>query len=430
MKVVSSVFGLPKRSVFKDLEVVSSGGSVMLRHGGKLYPASQSSPVLAEVLARRDLAQKLPSDFFGPTPPNIFIGEEGYPGVFGGPLLALEGNWAGSEGNGALKAGILDDPTRWSSLSYADLVRMRLQLVRGKKRISVREPDSRFATELQDSVLSTTPVDVEASFSKPPSFSMYFSPVAQPSGPSGMMERMELAGNPSIPAKIDSVIGEKLKVATAVPELLGHGFGYYYLQKLLSAGVLGVQRRLVPTKWAITATDDIIAKSVLQRVRDLPEVGEFSIYSNTFLSNHFEILLIPGKWEFEQFEAWAPATPWAAMGEGGIIQEHEPFEGRTTYAENEGGGYYAGRLACAEALDALNRQARVVVFREIGAGYEVPLGVWQVRENVRNAFRNSPAKCATLQEALGVLGSRLERPIRHYVSKSVILSQKRMGEWF
>lgn len=410
---------IPKRSVFKDIEVLKFGGKIAVRHNGQLYWGTQSSPVLASLLAAPEIERRVGDSVFGPTPPNAFVGEYGYPNVLVGPLVSV---------SDTMDAGFFSSPASWYGRGYGEIVGYATSLVRGKKVHAVSE-SSVFLGELQDSVMSARAVDVEVDFSKPPSFSYNFSPTSQPMGPSGYMRRFTLAGNPVIPAKIDSLVGEKLLVREALPELMRKGFDFYYIQKILSAGVLGIEKKLVPTKWSITASDDMVGKMLLAKVREAPQLGDFQIYSNTFLDNHFEILLIPGAWEYEQFESWAPNTPWAQQSQGAIEHEYEPFGGRMKYAENEGGGYYAGRLGVIEALAAMRRQARCVVFREIGEGYTVPVGVWEVRENVRNAMKKTPVKCSTLQEALSVLATRLRRPLSQYFEKSMILRQRRLSEW-
>ena len=146
--------------------------------------------------------------------------------------------------------------------------------------------------------------------------------------------------------------------------------------------------------------------------------------------NHFEILLMPGKWAFEQFEAWAPGSAW---DEGkrtyNIEHEYEPFEGRTTYAEEEGGGYYAGRLGVVEALAKRERQARAIVFREIGREYNVPVGVWEVRQNARHAMSSVPKRFSTFSDALEHLSGRLKIPIAEYKCRSRILPQTRLVDF-
>ena len=117
------------------------------------------------------------------------------------------------------------------------------------------------------------------------------------------------------------------------------------------------------------------------------------------------------------------------MKEPTILQEYEPFRGRTTYAESEGGGYYAARLAVTESLEQMRKQARAVVFREIYEGYVVPLGVWMVRENARNAMCQTPIKFNTMKEAMNYISSKLRLPIDNYVKISKILSQRRIDSF-
>jgi hypothetical protein len=274
-------------------------------------------------------------------------------------------------------------------------------------------------------VLSEKPVDVEVEFKKPLAYGLSFSSYTAPMGPAGEFESVRLAENPSIPKKIDEFSREKIKVRDALPEL-ARSFDYYYLQKILSAGILGEQKKLVPTRWSITAMDRMLADDCIEKAKQCDAVGEIMLFANTHFDNHFEILLLPGAWEFEQFEAWSPGSAWA---QANVAHEYEPYAGRSDYAESEGGGYYAGRLGCAEGLAKMRRQARTIVFREIDEAYKIPLGVWQVREGVRQAFENPPSKFATLKDALSALQARLRVPVAHYLEKSGILRQRKMVDF-
>lgn len=346
---------------------------------------------------------KLKAVAFGPSPPNIFVGEYGYPTVRAGPMVALEEN-------------VLDAPADLYGLAYPELLRQRAYLARGFSTRNVK----RASEEAFLIAASQKPVDVEAEFWRAPTFGFSFSAHTAPHGPSGELKRFRTTENPVIPKKVDVLVEEKLKTADALPELMGR-FDYHYIQKLLSAGILGAERKLVPTKWSITATDDMIAKQLLQDIRENPQIGEFRIYGNKYLYNHFEILLMPGAWEFEQFESFETAE--------NIEHEYEPNWGRTKYAETEGGGYYAGRYGVVEALHKLKKQARIVVFREVAPEYQVPVGVWQVRESVRNAFATPPFKTSDFKEAIAELKRRLKKPWQKYTEKSQILNQKKLGEF-
>ena len=379
-------------------------------------------PVLAKIRAAVPLEKKISRDVFGPCPPSVFVGDYNWPNVAIGPLVSV---------NDALDARALDDPSKWFGSSYAEIIAFRSSLARGMRSQHVKARN-RVLADLQESVLSTAPVDFEVRFKNVPRLNLSFSAVLQPMGPSGEMEDMRVTGATKIPRKVDSIVNEGLRVSEALPELVGAGFDYYYLQKLLSAGLLGreKEKKVVPTRWSITATDDLLGKQLLKQIRIFPEVSEFRIYSSEFLHNHFEILLLPGAWEFEQFEAWSPGSVWTQeQNEAQIAHEYEPFWGRSDYAETEGGGYYAGRFGVIEALHVMQRQARCVVFREIGPEYRVPVGVWEVRENARHAMASAPTKFSSLQEAFAELRRRLRNPLEAYLAKSIVLRQKRLSEF-
>ena len=119
-----------------------------------------------------------------------------------------------------------------------------------------------------------------------------------------------------------------------------------------------------------------------------------------------------------------------------IFADYEGFNGRKSYAAEEGGGYYATRLAVAEALHKMGRQAGVVVFREIQPSYAIPLGVWVVRETVRDAFRTGGVKFDTREEALAYINSGLllkpglKIELEDFNAGSRILRQRRLEDFW
>ncbi|MEK6953863.1 MAG: hypothetical protein AABX01_02575 [Candidatus Micrarchaeota archaeon] len=386
-----------------------------------LYRFKSPREKLLSQLVINSHLKPLKKEMFGPTPPNIFVGRVGYPSVYVGPLVGAD------EG---IDAALYDNPRGWYGLPIEEIVKFRSSLVRGKKLEHVKK--SRELLDLQDSVLSQKAVDMEVNFKKPPSMGVYFHSTFQPMGPTAEYVNLRLVGNPQIPRKVDSVISEGLKAREGFEELMRHKFDVYYLQKLLSAGLLGEtqKKKLVPTRWSITAADKIAADIFIEQVRTLKSVNEIQLYTNTYLANHFEILLLPGNWEFEQFENWEGGISCNKTKEWFLEHEYEPFEGRSDYAKSEGGGYYAGRLSVAEYLaSSLKRQARAVVIREIHKEYDVPVGVWEIRENVRHALAKEPVKCASLEEAKSLLCTRLRNPPELYFQKSRILPQRKLVDF-
>jgi len=143
---------------------------------------------------------------------------------------------------------------------------------------------------------------------------------------------------------------------------------------------------------------------------------------------------MPRSWSYELIEAWYPNTVWNPFGKDvAIMSSSESYEGRTTYAEI-GGCYYAARLAVNEYLVKEKRQARVVILREAHPGYIMPVGVWNVRENVRAALRMSPLRFSSLDEAFGYISTRLVIPRSRWIKASAVLKetlyQKGLSDFF
>jgi len=192
-------------------------------------------------------------------------------------------------------------------------------------------------------------------------------------------------------------------------------------------------RRLVPTRWSITAIDDILGRNILERTKTYPLINEFRVYDWDQLDNRWCVMFIPCSWRYELIEAWYPNTAWNPMGKQvEIISSHEFYEGRKEYAEI-GGCYYAARLAVNEILSQERRQAGVVIFREAHPGYIMPVGVWNVRENVRAALRTAPSRFNSLEQAMAHIGQRMEISVARWTRASAIVrdfvQQRRIDDY-
>lgn len=122
-------------------------------------------------------------------------------------------------------------------------------------------------------------------------------------------------------------------------------------------------------------------------------------------------------------EAWYPNTTWNTSGtDVDMGASYEPFDGRKTYAEI-GGCYYAARLAVSELLEKKQAQAKVIILREVHEGYIMPVGVWNVREHVRQALRNTPKDLPDLNSAFDYITTRLEIPLATWINNSTLLKR-------
>ncbi|MGB2727208.1 MAG: Nre family DNA repair protein [Halobacteriota archaeon] len=402
--------------------------------GSRLLCERKTCPLLA-ALKKRTEFDKLTNtkEFFGPST-SVFVGRKGYPIVGVGPMTILEG--AESD----VELGRLEEPSEWfaQGLGMDEIVELRSATLRAKRGEDIKSRLN-FVSDMAEIALAKQPVDVELTFKSKPSFNLSFSDITRPTGASVNVEKMHVTGNPKIPKKVDRIVSDELRAVEAAKGLYDLGLDVYKVAVILSSGTLGLRsaKKMVPTRWSITATDDLIFKKLAAQLKEYPTVDSYYVYESSYMDNHFLILLMPSLFEYENFEAWFPGTVWNdAFGQRPVIvEEYEGFKGRKRYATEEGGGYYAARLAVAEALHKMRRQAGVVVFREIHPRYFIPLGVWVVRETVRDAFRKRCEKFNTKKEALNHIDSRLRAKeglklgIHDFEAQSVILRQKRLTDF-
>jgi hypothetical protein len=354
-------------------------------------------------------------DLFGSSPPGVFVGRYGYPNVDIGPLVPPEFG----------DTSIMDTPEQWVGKSIEEIVDFRFSLVRGKHRIDVKEfqKGGRIVDFTRELALAINPLDVEANFQKRPSGRIVLDDEIQPFGPSARLKDMEI-GNPKYDHKIEKAFYDSdLRAAEAVGNLFRNGVMVSKIQKAFSVGAFGVEknRKFVPTRWSITAVDDILGKSLLRQTKTFPTIDEFRVYNWCQLDNRWYVLLMPTSWRYELIEAWYPNTAWNPVGRQiAMFSSHEHYHGRKTYAEI-GGCYYAARLAINELLSRERRQAGAVIFREAHPGYIMPVGVWNVRENVRKTLEQQPAKFDTLEKALNHIEAGMDIPMRRWIRNSSIL---------
>ena len=332
------------------------------------------------------------NDIAGSSPPAVFVGRFGYPKVEIGPLLP---NYMG-------ETEILDKPEMWGGKSMYDIASMRFQLVRGKYRIDAKDfsKSGKIVDNVQELALTEKPVEVETLFERRPSGRVILDDEVMPFGPSGKMSKISV-GNGRFERNLEkSYYDTDMKSTDAVISAYSNGTLVSEIEKAFSVGTMGVGKRrcFVPTRWSITAVDDILSKSIAKEIKFYETIDEFRLFQWKELDNWWSILLMPVTWRFEMMEAWYPKTSWnPSTNEMIIAQDHETFDGRTTYADNITGAYYAARLAVVEYLKSIRRSAAAIVFREIHPGYDIPLGVWNIRENVRAALRTKPYTAESLE---------------------------------
>ena len=330
---------------------------------------------------------------------------------------------------------LYDMPELWFGMGFEEIASFRVSLIGGKFRVHVRRfRRDRLVEKALELAMSERPVDSYMELAKKPVKRFVLDDEVQPMGPSAPLKQMDL-DNPKWDRRLERAYYDgDLRASEAVEELYLQGVSVTRIQTAFSVGAFGLERlrRLVPTRWSITAVDSIVSKSLISRLRDKPTIDEYRVYQSEYLGNRFVILLAPGPWTFELFEAWQPNTLWNPEQGLQVAADWEGYRGRTSYSRL-GGGYYAARMAVAEALYREGRQATAVVFREVTPDYIMPVGVWQVRENVRNAMAGEALRFDTLGEALRYVWSRLRVRPEDWVRPSKVLrtlmTQRKIPEY-
>ncbi|MCW1310068.1 MAG: Nre family DNA repair protein [Nitrososphaeria archaeon] len=363
----------------------------------------------------------------GSSPPSLFIGRIGFPYVHIGPLIPpIYGD-----------TSFLDTPELWIGKNIEEIVDFRFKLVRGEYRVNVYDvnKENKIIDAIKELALSEFSVDSEAFFSKKPKMKLILNDEVQPFGPSAPLKKLSIRSMKT-DHKIESVYYDTdLRASEAIMKLYKNGVLVSRIQRAFSAGIFGIkkQRRFVPTRWSITAVDSIISKELLESVKEFPIINEYRVYESNQLDNRWFVLMIPDVWSFELIEAWYPNTVWNPEGEKIVIfSDCENYYGRKGYPDI-GGCYFASRLAVAEHLIKEKKQASIVIFREAHPGYIMPVGVWNVRENVRNALKGKPMKFTNLKESLNYISSKLDIKMEIWIKNSKVLknifSQRRILEF-
>jgi hypothetical protein len=394
--------------------------------GGKMLCGKPVCPLVMRIKSYVNTGSGLGMNIDGASPPSIFVGRMGYPHVYVGPMVPPIHE----------DTSLFDMPEKWMPLDIQQIVGLRMQLIRGKQRVKVDSLRGKIIDSIQELALSRAPAEVEMQLLKRPRAGILLDDEVQPMGPSAPLKDVWVGPGSSNKMMEKAFYDTDLKAANAVSMLYKGGTPLSKVQRGLSAGLFGIEdnRKLVPTRWSITAVDSMLSKELMEKVKQFPVVNEYMLYEEVHLDNRFLILMLPDAWSYELMEAWYPGTIWNPDSRNILMfGDAEPYKGRTTYA-TIGGCYYAARLAVNELLLKKGRQARVIILREAHPGYIMPVGVWNVRESVRAALRRPPTKYDTLDELLQVVRQKLAIPLNIWKENSRMLKdslqQRKITDYF
>ena len=388
--------------------------------------AEEKSYAITEYLddVERQLEESLQGGaLFGSTAPSIFVGRSNYPDVSTGLLSPV----AGSE----IDPSDYVTSGEWYQRGYSidDVFRRRTGLLNSTRAANVDVEDvwDGFVGVQREVAIADEPVDVEIGLDGRPELDVDVGDIGAPRGPRARARDAELTENPSVPLEVERTLeDDDWRADGAMTYLYRRGFDVYEINKILSAGALGqgANRRLVPTRWSITAVDDTVGQYLRGTIRNANSIDTTEVRVNEYMGNAYWVIMTPGQWEFELVELKAPGSVWNPDPDAGMYMaaDSEGYDGRTDYVDETSGAYYATRLGVLEHLHDRGRQAKVLVVRHASPEYWAPVGVWQIREGVRHAFERAVGEAESFRDALTELAPHFPVSLGQLRRKSGMVS--------
>lgn len=373
----------------------------------------------------------LSEKILGGSPPSVFVSSYTYPKVKVGPLFSpLQ-----------IDSAILDHPEKWAGKSLEDIIRYKLSLIRGTYSTHVKTNlnADRYIQSLQELAMATRSTEIEVAFERKPKLNLeeISSRMASDSdtiqfGMASELENLKLPSDISSDKKIEKAFYDiDFRAVEAINYLYEEGIEISKISKILSLGMIGIKknRRLVPTKWSISAIDQIISSDLIKNTNTFQPLDRTRIYKYAHLGNYYSIALIPDElWSFEMHEAWIDKK-----GAVNIETDSEDSRGLNNYPKL-GGSYFAARLAVIEFLNDQKRSGSVIVLREIHPEYILPVGVWQIREGIREALRMNGTKFENIDMALSFACNNLTISKKEWIGNSRLVkarkSHGRISDYF
>ena len=356
------------------------------------------------------------------SPPSVFIGSKlKYPIVNVGILSPLERDE---------NAWMYNDMKYWADENFqiGEVVKLRDSLLnsRFQSRVSDARLNKKFVQIAQEIAIASKPVDIEIELKNRVSLGRDKDKVLTPHGMRARLKDARISENVKIDRRVERVINDEIKASEGIELLYKNNFDEYFLSQILSIGVLGLKKnkKLVPTRWSITATDDTLGKKILENVKNYQWIEDYELFNGEFMGNQYLLLFFPGVWSYELFELYLPRSSWNPSDSIKASSDFESYDGRKEYAFNTAGGYYATRLPIVEYLNSIKKQAGVLVIRIETPSYWASLGVWVCRESTRKALKNQNMKFSSMEELIN--SAKEISQIKYNFDNSQILHQSKL----
>lgn len=298
----------------------------------------------------------------------LIVGEKGYPNL---NLIPL---------NNEDKKSSFFNEKNLVKKEYNEILKLKVKNIAGIKNLQIKERDDKILNQVRDVLASKKVVDYESFYEKEIRINdFHMDKLIGLGGNKNKLEKIS-SGNIPIHRDFEKVLNEDIKTKNKVIDLYKKGFNESQIINLLTLGSFGLNfnKKLVPSRWGITAYDTIISNYLFDEITKNNIINKNLYFKSEDKGNTFHIFLFPKKHTFENIEV--------IKTKYGVKVINDYYANNKSIQPKTAGGFFATRLSCLEFLNRIKKQASVIVIREID-NYEIPLGVIFVRETVREAFK-------------------------------------------
>jgi hypothetical protein len=268
--------------------------------------------------------------------------------------------------------------------NYSKIIKEKARNILGStNQIYVKKTDDRIKKELEDIYKSKKAIEFNSEYEKELTFDkLIVNKVAGIGGSKNNIKSVTATENTSTSKHIEKYTENDIKSREAMLSLYKIGINENQIINLLALGTFGIQinKKLVPTRWSISAYDKTIESYLHKKILDYKIISSYEIYTYEDKGNKFTIIILPESLSFENFE----------MMKGNKLIDYVNYNNKLGYKEpNTAGGFYSSKVAANEFLEKRKLQAACIVLRDI-TDYELHLGVVFVRESVRECLKGKP----------------------------------------
>jgi hypothetical protein len=348
---------------------------------------------------------------FGSAP---IVGEKNY------PFLQIHNSSNEDKANNFMNSGEI------VKQGYKDIFELKAKNILGStQNTHIRRTTDRINNEIIDIYKSKKAIEFNSTFETEIKFDKVLTnKFAGVVGSKNELESLNATENTATNKQIEKYESNDAKAKEAVIKLYEKGENEQQIIHLLALGIFGVSinKKLVPSKWAITAYDTMIQTHLHKKILKYNPINQYEVYYYQNKSDTHVNILLPDNYMGTHTEDWA--NSYSDEWNGFNVDWFNNSNKLSTPEALNAGGYYATKIALNEHLNSRKKQAAAIMIRRI-RDYDVPLGVVFVRECVRESFKHQVFKTSSFSELDNFIKTKFPDHYKHFINSKVLKEQKK-----